>query len=64
MSQRSLVFGYYAKRLREMVVKNDVSDLVQQNKATLGGRIVRTSYDQVIFFLAEIGVDMNAGALG
>ena len=63
MSQHSLVFGYYAKRLREMAVKNDVSDLVQQKKATLGGGIRRTSHAKVISSLAEIGVDMKASTL-
>ena len=64
MSQSSLISGHYAKRLREMAVKNAVHDLVQQKKATLGGRSLRTSFDPVISPLACTGVDMNASDLG
>ena len=46
------------------MVRNAVSDLVQQRKATIGGRSIRTSYDQIISSLAEIRVDMTASALG
>ena len=64
MSQSSLISGHYAKRLREMAVKNAVHDLVQQKKATRGVRNIRTPYVQDISSLAEIGVDMRASALG